>query len=58
MAATHYRSASRGLVAIADMPTPHLANAIAKLRREEPGRIAEIEAMSAEHDKRPDKEPT
>lgn len=53
---THYNSSSRGPVAIADMPTRHLGNALAKLRREEPGRTAEIEAMSAEYAQRDDKE--
>jgi hypothetical protein len=54
---THYLSSNGQPRRIADMPTPHLANAIAKLRRAgQPGRAAELEAMRAEHAKRPDKE--
>lgn len=47
---------SKGPRPIADMPTPHLWNALAKLRRTEPHRVGEIEAMRAEFETRPDKE--
>lgn len=43
---THYKS-SKGLKLIADLPLPYARNAVAKLRREEPGRTAEIEAIDA-----------
>lgn len=44
--ATHYLSGSKGLVEIASMPIHHLANAHAKLLRDEPHRLPEIEAMA------------
>lgn len=50
----HYHG-SKGPRLIADMPYPHLANALAKLEREEPHRTAEIDAMRAELESR--KEP-
>lgn len=50
---THYRS-SKGLVSIADMPYPHLANAVAKLQRDNDlSRHDEYVAMSAELARRP-----
>lgn len=44
---THYHSSSRGPVEIASMPLRHARNARAKLQREEPWRLDEIEALSA-----------
>ena len=46
MTITHYEG-SRGLVEIATMPLPYASNALAKLQREAPFRVAEIEALSA-----------
>jgi hypothetical protein len=46
---THYNG-SRGPVLIASMEHKHLCNALAKLRRDEPSRVAEIEAMQAQSD--------
>jgi hypothetical protein len=43
---THYKS-SKGLKVIAEMSLPYAKNALAKLRREEPGRTAEIDAIAA-----------
>jgi hypothetical protein len=45
---THYTNSKGKPVAIADMFYPHLANAHAKLLREEPHRTDEIAAMGAE----------
>jgi NADH dehydrogenase/NADH:ubiquinone oxidoreductase subunit G len=43
---THYKS-SKGAMLIADMPLRYASNALAKLRRDEPERVAEIEALAA-----------
>lgn len=42
---------SKGAVEIDTMPLPYATNALAKLRRGEPGRTAEIEALQAHVDK-------
>jgi hypothetical protein len=44
----HYTNSKGKPVLIAGMLTPHLANAHAKLLREEPHRSAEIASMAAE----------
>ncbi len=49
---THYTSSKGEPRLIAGMHLPHLENALAKLEREEPHRIAEIGAMRAEIAKR------
>ncbi len=53
MAATHYRRSDGTLRAIADMHPNHVQSALAKLEREEPHRIEEIEAMRADQAVRP-----
>ena len=53
MAATHYTD-SRGVAKeIATMIPEYMANALAKLEREQPHRTDEIEAMRAELVRRP-----
>lgn len=53
---THYRASNGQHKLIAGMPTPYLANALAKLQREEPHRTEEIDAMRTEHNSRQDRE--
>jgi hypothetical protein len=45
---THYVRSNGQLAAIAEMPTPHLKSAHAKLVRDEAHRSLEIAAMAAE----------
>ena len=50
---TKYYTSSKGeKKVIADLPTPHLSNALAKLERDDPGRADEIKAMRGELDRR------
>lgn len=53
MAATHYASSNGQLREIATMVPEHMANALAKLERDEPHRTDEIVAMRAELERRP-----
>ncbi|MBF5091945.1 hypothetical protein F1640_18490 [Novosphingobium sp. NBM11] len=50
MSVTHYKS-SKGAVVIADMPLRYATNALNKLRRDEPERADEIEALAAHVDR-------
>lgn len=51
----HYTASGGQQRLIADMPTPHLENALAKLERQEPLRTQEIAAMRAAVSTRPDR---
>ena len=53
MAVTHYVNSKGQLREIASMIPEHIANALAKLEREEPHRTDEIAAMRDELVKRP-----